>query len=139
MGFWKEAFRVRVPVGVLAGGHALTDNVKGKGLVNRISVMKGRESGEVEIATMFGQKFFTFSRITLEQSGSINVGKAAGGAILGTMVAGPLGTIAGAALGAKKKDTSTAFLYLTDDEGTEHEIHIQCTRQQYSQIASIAY
>ncbi|PJN91397.1 hypothetical protein [Bacillus sp. mrc49] len=139
MGFWKQVFRPRVPVAVLSGGHALTDNVEGKGLVNRMSVMKGRKSGEVEIATLFGQKHFTFSRISWEPSGSRSVGKAAGGAILGTVVAGPLGTIAGAALGAKKKDNSTAYLYLVDEEGVNHEVHIKCTQDQYRQISNIAY
>ncbi|PJN92038.1 hypothetical protein, partial [Bacillus sp. mrc49] len=93
----------------------------------------------VEIATLFGQKHFTFSRISWEPSGSRSVGKAAGGAILGTVVAGPLGTIAGAALGAKKKDNSTAYLYLVDEEGVNHEVHIKCTQDQYRQISNIAY
>jgi len=139
MGFWKQVFRPRVPVAVLAGGHALTDNVEGKGLVNRMSIMKGRKAGEVEIATLFGQKHFTFARISWEPSGSRSVGKAAGGAILGTVIAGPLGTIAGAALGAKKKDNSTAYVYLIDEEGVEHEVHVQCTKDQYVQISRIAY
>jgi len=139
MGFWKQLFRSRVPVKVLAGGHALTDNVEGKGLVNRMSVMKGRTSGEVEIATLFGQKYFNFARISWEPSGSRSVGKTATGAIIGTVVAGPLGTIAGAAIGAKKKDNSTAYVYLIDDEGVEHEVHVQCTKDQYMQISRIAY
>lgn len=139
MGFWKQVFRPRVPVAVLSGGHVLTDKVEGKGLVNRISVMKGRKSGEVEIATMFGQKHFTFSRISWEPSGSRSVGKAAGGAIAGAIIAGPLGGIAGAAIGAKKKDNSTAYVYLIDEEGIEHEVHIKCTKEQYTQISRIAF
>lgn len=139
MGFWKQVFRARVPVSVLSGGHVLTDNDQGKGMVNKISVMKGRESGEVEIATLFGQKFFKFARISWEQHGSRSAGKAATGAILGTVVAGPLGTIAGAAIGGKKKDTSTAYLYLVDEEGVEHEVHIQCSKEQYTQISRISY
>jgi hypothetical protein len=139
VGFWKELFRPRVPVKVLAGGHVLTDNEQGKSLVNRMAIMKGRESGEVEIATLFGRKFFKFSRISWERRSERSVGKAAGGAIAGTLIAGPLGTIAGAAIGAKKKDTSTAYLYLIDDNGIEHEIHITCNEEQYKQIARIPF
>ncbi|MEH6948302.1 hypothetical protein V7068_14775 [Bacillus sp. JJ634] len=65
--------------------------------------------------------------------------KAEAGAILGTVVAGPLGTIAGAAIGGKKKDTSTAYIYLIDDDSVEHEVHVQCTKEQYTQISRIAY
>lgn len=139
MGFLKEFFRPRVPVKVLAGGHVLTDVEEGKALVNRMAIMKGREPGEVEIATLFGRKFFKFSRITWERSSERNIGKAAGGAIAGTLIAGPLGTIAGAAMGGKKKDTSTAYVYLIDESGTEHEVHIACNEDQYKQIARIPF
>ena len=132
-------FRPRVTVKVLAGGHVLTDVEEGKSMVNRIAIMKGREPGEVEIGTLFGRKFFKFSRITWERSSERNIGKAAGGAIAGTLIAGPLGTIAGAAIGGKKKDTSTAYVYLIDENGTEHEVHIACNKDQYKQIARIPF
>ncbi|MET3320536.1 hypothetical protein ACFY5J_20835 [Peribacillus butanolivorans] len=132
MGFWKQVFRLRVSV--LEGGHVLTDNVEGKGLVNRMSVIKGRKSGEVKVTTAFGQKHFTLSRIEWEQSGNRNVGKANGSTILSTALVGSVGTIAEVAVRAMKKDNSTAYIYLIDEEGEEHKILVQCTKEQFIQI-----
>lgn len=103
MGFWKQVFRPRVSV--LEGGHVLTDNVEGKGLVNRMSVIKGRKLGEVKVTTAFGQKHFTLSQIEWEQSGDRNVGKAYGSTILSTALVGSVGTIAEVAVRAMKKTT----------------------------------
>lgn len=143
MGFLKNAFKdamkPRVDIKIIAGGHVLTDKELNVPIKNA-TLFKGEEKGTVVSQIPFGDKKpFTFKGISWEPASSRSAGKAAAGAIAGTLAAGPLGTIAGAAVGGKKKDESTAFLTLVDREGIEHEIHIECTKQQYSQIANLPY
>jgi len=132
---WKDFFKARIPVDVLSGGHILTDNPAAP-QINKVAIMKGDESREVYANTLYGQKPFTFIRIEWDESHTRSGGKAAVGAIAGTMVAGPLGGIAGAAIGGKKKDTSKAFLYLQDQEGVEHAVHIKCDEKLYKQLSA---
>jgi hypothetical protein len=135
MGFWKEAMRLKVPVKVLSGGHALTD-IKVNIPIKSITFVKGDNPGEVFtiIPLLKGKKAFMFTNIEWEESHQRSGGKAAVGAIVGSVV-GPLGTIAGAAVGGKKIDTSKAYMFLTDQEGNEHRIHIYCDEKLYKQLS----
>ncbi len=54
--------------------------------------------------------------IRFEEKGNRSVGKAATGAIVGGVLTGGIGVIAGAALGAKKKNTSELFIDYTHKE-----------------------
>ena len=135
---WKDFFRKRVQVSVIAGGHVLTDNEAGKGLVSKVAVMKGDRPGYVYMNTLFGQKEFKFEKITWQRDRTRSIGKTAAGALVGTVIAGGIGTVAGAAIGARRRDISTAFLYISDDSG-EHEVHIECSKQQYAEISQIAH
>lgn len=132
MSFWKEAMRPRMPIQVISGGRALND----AGQPIKAAVLaQGDKPGEIFAElTRKNRKAFKFERISWEKSAERSAGKAAAGAIVGGVLTGGIGAIAGAAIGGRKKDTSTAFLYLTDADGTEHEIHIECTKEQYSQI-----
>jgi|GEM_PF-6892925 len=132
---FKDFFKERIPVEVLSGGHILTDNPAAPA-VNKAAIMKGDEPGQVYANTMYGQKPFTFNRIEWDESHARSGGKAAVGAIAGTMVAGPLGGIAGAAIGGKRKDTSKAFLYLQEQEGVEHKVHINCDEKLYKKLST---
>lgn len=138
--FFKDAMRKRVQVTVISGGHVLTDEPTLKRIVKNIVLISTDTTGDVEVS-LGGKhsKTFKFGKISWEQSGERSGGKAAAGAIIGTIAAGPLGTIAGAAIGGRKKDTSSAFLYLTDDSGEEHEIHIECTKEQYEEISRLPW
>jgi hypothetical protein len=136
MGFWKEVTRLKIPVKVLSGGHVLTD----KHLPVPIQIAtfaKGDNPGEVmAILPMIKEKkVFKFTNLEWEESHARSGGKAAVGAIAGSIVAGPLGTIAGAAIGGKKQDTSKAYMFLTDQEGNEHRVHIYCDEKLYSQLS----
>ncbi|WP_370221977.1 hypothetical protein [Cytobacillus sp.] len=132
---WKDIFKVRIPITVLAGGQILTDK-KLAVPIQSVNFSQGKNPGEIVANVPFaGEKVFNFTNIEWEESHSRSAGKAAAGAIIGS-VAGPVGTIAGAALGGKKKDTSKAFMYLVDQEGQEHRVHIKCDEKTYVQLAS---
>lgn len=133
-GFWRELFCKRVQIKVLAGGHALTDLDEAKGVLKNVALLKGDKSGEVIAVSMYGRKTFTFDNISWERNETRSAGKAAAGAIVAGALTGGLGAIAGAAIGGRKKDQSTAFIYLLDEDGKEHEIHIECTKQLYTEI-----
>ncbi len=65
-------------------------------------------------------------------------GKIAGGALVGTLVAGPLGTIAGAGMGSGKKDQSVAQVTLYNiEEKREFTIAVKCTVDEYSSLSSM--
>lgn len=65
-----------------------------------------------------------------------SVGKAATGAIVGGVLTGGIGAVAGAAIGGKKKDTSTAQLTFVDYE-TEQKftIQIKCDKNLRNQLS----
>jgi hypothetical protein len=54
----------------------------------------------------------SIKNIKLEKSGSRSLGKAAGGAIIGGALLGPVGLIAGGALGGRKKNESVVILVI---------------------------
>jgi hypothetical protein len=133
---WKEIFRSRVPIQILSGGHVLTDKQIPVPITSA-SLVKGDNPGEVITEVPFAdKKRWYLVNIEWEESSTRSAGKAAAGAIAGTVVAGPLGGIAGAAMGGKKKDISKAFVYLVGEDGVEHALHIRCDQKQYVQIAS---
>ncbi|MFL0475608.1 hypothetical protein ACH0CI_26870 [Priestia sp. 179-F W1.4 NHS] len=133
---WKEIFRSRIPIQILSGGHVLTDKQIPVPITS-VSLVKGDNPGEVITEVPFAdKKRWHLVNIEWEESSTRSAGKAAAGAIAGTVIAGPIGTIAGAAMGGKKKDTSKAFVYLVGEDNVEHALHIRCDQKQYTQIAS---
>lgn len=74
----------------------------------------------------------TIEGIEWEDKTARSAGKAAVGAIGGGLLAGPIGLIAGAALGGKRKDVSTAVI--TFYGGTE--VIVRMTGKQYGELES---
>ncbi|MBT2714753.1 hypothetical protein [Bacillus sp. ISL-57] len=137
MGFWRQVIKPRIQVSVLAGGHVLTDGVEGNKSVNRMTIMKWGQQGEVKVTTAFGQKYFKLSRIEWEHNESRNVGKSKNSTILSTALVGSVGAITDIAVRAMKKETSNAYIYLFDEEGEEHKTLIQCTKEQFTEISRL--
>ncbi|HZH58643.1 MAG TPA: hypothetical protein VEY70_03500 [Metabacillus sp.] len=111
-GFFKDAMKKRIPIDILSGGHILNEKQLPTG-IQVATIIQGEERGEVRIEVPFGSKFeYILDGIEWEESARRSGGKAAGGAIVGTLVAGPLGGIAGAAVGGRRRDNSKAFIYV---------------------------
>jgi len=63
-----------------------------------------------------GFRKFYFLGFDHAQDGERNIGKAAGGAIIGSLFAPIVGTVIGGAVGGRKKNTSKASLLFADVE-----------------------
>lgn len=114
MGFWRQVIKPRIQVSVLAGGHVLTGGVEGNESVNRMTIMRWGQPGEVKVTTAFGQKHFKLSRIEWEHGESRNVGKSTNSSILSTALVGSVGAITDIAVRAMKKKLQTlTFIYST--------------------------
>jgi len=72
-----------------------------------------------------------------EQSETRSAGKAAAGAIVGGVLTGGFGAIAGAAVGGRKKDNSTFWLDFADYETKqEFSVQVKQIKNSQNQIAS---
>jgi hypothetical protein len=134
MGF-KDLFKQRIPVYIMSGAQAIT---KGNGGVQSANILKGDSPGEIFVKVPLGggDYRFKFTKIEWEESNTRSAGKAAAGAIIGS-IAGPVGTIAGAAIGGQKKDTSKAYMYVIDQDENEHCWHIKCDQNLYIQLSGL--
>lgn len=137
-GFFKDAMKKRIPLDILAGGNELTDKQL-KVPVTKAVLIEGDQRGQVVVEVPFASKTpFVLDGIEWEESARRSGGKAAVGAVAGTLVAGPLGTIAGAAIGGRRRDNSKAFVYLINPEtNTEVAIHIRCDQKAYTEISAL--
>jgi hypothetical protein len=78
----------------------------------------------------------TVTKLEWDEKGSRSVGKAAVGAIVGGVLTGGIGLIAGAAIGGKKNDNSLAILTCTD--GTvEYTIYLRANAEKYQKLVSL--
>ncbi|MFN4174036.1 MAG: hypothetical protein ACK4HV_02900 [Parachlamydiaceae bacterium] len=137
MGFFKDAFKEKIGLNIIAGGNQLTDK-EIPGGVRKVVLIKGDTRGEVTIQIPFlSKEKYTLTGIEWEEKATRSGGKAAVGAIAGTVIAGPVGTIAGAAVGGRKKDESKAFIYLLDADEQEIALHIECSKSEYSKLSSL--
>jgi len=59
---------------------------------------------------------------------------AIGGAVAGAILSGGIGAIAGAAIGGRSKDASTAVIGLEDDKGQVSEIYVKCSGKEYETL-----
>lgn len=133
-GFFKDAMKKRVNLNILAGGNKLNEN----GIPVKVAVMiQGDQGGEVLTQIGLTKTPWKLDGIEWEESATRSAGKAAVGAIIGSL-AGPVGTIAGAAIGGRKKDNSKAFVYLINPETNEEvTLHIRCDEKTYTEISSL--
>jgi hypothetical protein len=79
---------------------------------------------------------YNVSNIDWQQNHKRSAGKSAVGAIAGTLVAGPIGLIAGAAIGAKRKDASIAVITIIHDN-EEHDLYVQCNQIEFKKLIEL--
>lgn len=119
---WKkligDSFKKQVMFEVIAG-----ENRLGKATGNNylmIDESKAHGDGVVK----FNKKLFYFLGSHVEEKHTRSAGKAAAGAIIGGVLTGGVGAIAGAAIGGRKRDDSVYFLDFADYE-TKEEFTVQ--------------
>lgn len=138
---FKELGMEQIGIKILTGGRELAEDANEQSFSIAIKdaiLYRDINTNEtfVKIAT---NKRVPYRIIDIEWEESVtrSAGKAAMGAIAGTVVAGPIGTIAGAAIGGRKRDQSRAFVYLENQDGKEFALHIECSKDDYTKIANM--
>lgn len=77
-------------------------------------------------------------KLEWDEKGQRSAGKAAAGAIIGGVLTGGIGLLAGAALGGRKKDNSLAVV--TFKEGVlEGNIYFRCDQKEYQKLSNLLY
>lgn len=118
MGFFQDAFKKQTVFTVIGGENLLP---KSTGNIYRmVSEEKQHGEGVVKIE----KKLYYFLGLHKEEKHTRSAGKAAAGAIIGGVLTGGVGAIAGAAIGGRKKDDSTFWIDFADYE-TKREFSVQ--------------
>lgn len=88
-------------------------HVKGKEVI----IDKGNEAGTLRFKTgLFTTVVLPVESVDWVQAGKRSAGKAAAGAIIGGVLTGGIGAVAGAAIGGRRKDASTAVIRFEDGQ-----------------------
>lgn len=113
-----DSFKKQVIFEVIAG-----KNLLGKASGNvYIMIDESKEHGDGVVKIK--NKLFYFLGSHKEEKYTRSAGKAAAGAIIGGVLTGGIGAIAGAAIGGRKKDDSVYFIDFADYE-TKEEFTVQ--------------
>jgi hypothetical protein len=102
--------------------------IKGK----KVKVKKGAEPNTLNID---GTEF-PITSVQWQEKGERSAGKAAVGAVVGGLLTGGIGMIAGAAIGGRKKDVSTAVIGLRDGV-VDYTIYLRCDHKEFQQLTSL--
>lgn len=118
MSFFKDAMKKQTAFEVV-GGKNLFPKSMGN-IYKMVSEEKEHGEGVVKVKG----KLYYFLGAHKEEKHTRSAGKAAAGAIVGGVLTGGLGAIAGAAIGGRKKDASIFFMDFMDYE-TKQEFTVQ--------------
>lgn len=103
-----------------------------------ITFTKGKEPGNLVFNIPFKLfKEYEILGLDWEEKATRSVGKAATGAILGGALTGGLGLIAGAALGGKKKDASTAVITYQDERGAVQKLIVRLNAKEMQNLTAL--
>ncbi|MDQ0876747.1 hypothetical protein QFZ77_005406 [Paenibacillus sp. V4I3] len=128
-----------------------TENGKliGSGKAVNLSYLGGhpkiKAGGEVIVAKgsnqntlLIGSQEIEVLKLEWDEKGQRSAGKAAAGAIIGGVLTGGIGLLAGAALGGRKKDNSLAVVSFK--EGVlEGNIYFRCDQKEYQKLSNLLY
>lgn len=128
----KESIAKKITLELAAG----YKNIKGK----EVDVLKGSSPHHLKFKTsgLMGTTVeYEIIGISWQESAKRSAGKAAAGAIIGSALTGGLGAIAtGAAIGGRRKDTSTAVITFMDN-GVQGTIYVRCNGKEYAELTGL--
>lgn len=101
--------------------------VKGK----EIEIAKNMQTGETRVNGSAAQLL----GIDWQESAKRSAGKAAAGAIVGGVLTGGVGLVAGAAIGGRRKDTSTAVVDVEVD-GQAYSVYVRCSQDEFKDLSN---
>lgn len=117
---------IQMPIHIVSGERNIT-------MGNKDLTMIQSNEGIVEFKHIPGR--FIYTGYEFGDKSQRSAGKAAAGALIGGALTGGAGAIVGAAIGGRRKDKSTAIVYLIkEDTGKEFEITIRCDGALHSQL-----
>lgn len=116
----------KVILKIIGGQNLLTKKQKPVALMKSVK-------GEPGVVTVDKREFY-YLGLNKTQTHERSAGKAAAGAIVGGVLTGGIGAIAGAAIGGRKKDTSTAILNFIDRE-TNQQFSVQVEMDKNTQTS----
>lgn len=94
-----------------------------------INIIQGIEKNTLSLSG----NLITVTKLEWGEKAARSVGKAATGAIVGGLLTGGLGLIAGAAIGARKKDVSVITLSCTINE-VEYTVYLRADAEKYQKL-----
>jgi len=122
----KAVGRTKLMFATHIAGHP---NLPPNGMIN---IQQGIEKNTLSLSG----NLITVTGIEWDESGTRSVGKAAAGAIIGGVLTGGIGAIAGAAIGGKKSDNSRAILSYKDGD-FEGTIYIKADVKKYQELVQM--
>lgn len=97
-----------------------------------VKITQGLETNSIKI----NGHLINVTKIVWDEKGQRSLGKAAVGAIVGGILTGGLGTIAGAAFGGRKKDNSLAVVTFMEGP-VEHTMYFRCDQKEYAKLSAL--
>lgn len=145
MGFWSDlkdaGNNIKEEKKALSSGTAAKLEYLGghpKLVAGEMVVWKGETPNAIILQRTAGavKHEITVTKLEWDEKGKRSAGKAAAGAIIGGVLTGGIGLLAGAAIGAKKKDNSVAILTCTIGV-IESNIYFRADNTEYQRLASL--
>lgn len=118
MSFFKDALKKQTAFEVIGGRNFFNKSI------GNVYIMVSEEKEHGRGIVKIKEKLYYFLGAHKEEKHTRSAGKAAAGAIIGGVLTGGIGAIAGAAIGGRKKDNSVFFLDFKDFE-TKQEFTVQ--------------
>ncbi len=102
------------------------------------TIKRGKRPGTLSIKGSPWQLFakqLVVANVDWQQAGSRSAGKAAAGAIVGGVLTGGIGAVAGAAIGGRKKDASTAVLTFEDGQ----QLYVSANGKEFEKLRNMLH
>lgn len=118
----QRVLKTKIPVVLeLIGGMS--------GLPKKVRIYRGLNDGEIKIE----KRIVTLLTYQWGEKGERSVGKAATGAVIGSLIMPGIGTLVGGAMGSKKKDKSSLSLTVVE-EGKEYQVLFRCDEDEFKEF-----